>query len=99
MIPVDIRNVNNLSYFTLKIKSWILDGSPGNLCRAYICEVGYINLRLRLINLVFRFFFFLNSFPVNMLMRGIKICFYCIFVYNGVNSPLICDFVKPTLIY
>ena len=26
-------------------------------------------------------------------------CFYCIFVYNGVNSPLICDFVKPVLIY
>ena len=27
-------------------------------------------------------------------MKGIKICFYCAFVYNGVNSPLICDFVK-----
>ena len=34
-----------------------------------------------------------------MMMNGIKICFYCIFVYNGVSSPLICDFVKPTLIY
>ena len=32
-------------------------------------------------------------------MNRIKICFYCIFVYNGVNSPFICDFVKPTLIY
>ena len=25
---------------------------------------------------------------VHMLMNGIKICFYCIFVYKGVNSPL-----------
>ena len=33
------------------------------------------------------------------LMNGIKIDFYFIFVYNGVNSPFICDFVKPTLIY
>ena len=33
------------------------------------------------------------------LMNGIKVCFYCIFVYNGVNSPFICDFVQPTLIY
>ena len=34
-----------------------------------------------------------------MLMNGIKIRFYCIFVYNDVNSPLVCDFVKPALIY
>ena len=38
------------------------------------------------------------NFSVNMLMNGIKM-FYCIFVYNNVNSPLICDVVKPTLIY
>ena len=25
--------------------------------------------------------------------------FYCISVYNGVNSPFICDFAKATLIY
>ena len=31
MIPTDIRNVNNLSDFTLKIKSWIPDGCPCNL--------------------------------------------------------------------
>ena len=36
---------------------------------------------------------------VNILMNGIKICFYCIFVNKGVNSPFMCDFVKPTLIY
>ena len=33
-----------------------------------------------------------------MLIEGIKICFYCIFAYNGVNSPLICDFVEPVQI-
>ena len=44
-------------------------------------------------------FFKKISVSVNMLMNGIVIYFYCIFVYNGVNSPLICDFVKPTLIY
>ena len=43
MIP-DIRNVNNLSDFTLKIKSWTPDGCPCNLFRAYICQVGYINV-------------------------------------------------------
>ena len=43
MKPADIRNVNNLSDFTLKIKSWIPDACPYNLCRPYICQVGYIN--------------------------------------------------------
>ena len=43
MIPADIRNVNNLSDFTLKIKSWISDGCPRNLSWAYIYQVGYIN--------------------------------------------------------
>ena len=45
MIPGDIsiRNVNNLSDFPLKIKSWVPDGCPCNLCRAHICEVGYIH--------------------------------------------------------
>ena len=36
------------------------------------------------------------SISVNMLMNGLKICFSCIFVYNGVNSPLICHFVNPS---
>ena len=44
--------------------------------------------RHRLTILVYRFFF------VSMLINGIKICCYCILVYNGVYSPLICDFVK-----
>ena len=39
-----------------------------------------------------------NTF-VYMLMNGIKICFYCMFLYNGVNSVLICCFVNPTPIY
>ena len=43
MILADIRNVNNLSDFTSKIKPWIFDGCPSNLCRAYIYHVGYIN--------------------------------------------------------
>ena len=43
MIPADIRNVNNLSDFTLKIKSWVPDGCPCKLCRTYICQVEYIN--------------------------------------------------------
>ena len=43
MIPADIRNVNNLSDFTLKIKSWVPDGCPCKLCRTYICQVGHIN--------------------------------------------------------
>ena len=43
MIPADIRNVNNLSDFTLKIKSWIPDACLCNLCRPYICQVRYIN--------------------------------------------------------
>ena len=34
-----------------------------------------------------------------MLMNGMKICFYCMFLYNGVNTALICDFVNPTPIY
>ena len=34
-----------------------------------------------------------------MLRNQIKICFYCLLVYNGAKRPLICDFVKPTLIY
>ena len=43
MIPADIRNVNNLLDFALKIKSWVAYGCPCNLCRTYICQVGYIN--------------------------------------------------------
>ena len=43
MIPADIRNINNLSDLTLKIHSWVPDGCPCTLCRAYICQVGYIN--------------------------------------------------------
>ena len=39
-------------------------------------------------DVVYRFF------SVSMLINGIKICCYCILVYNGVYSPLICDFVK-----
>ena len=42
MIPVDIRSVTNLSDFTVKIQSGILDSCPYNLYRAYICQVGYI---------------------------------------------------------
>ena len=48
MIPADIRNINNLSDFTLKIKSWKPDGCPCKLCRAYICQVGYINYLMSL---------------------------------------------------
>ena len=36
MIPIDIRNVKNLSDYTLKIKSCILDGCFCMLCCAYI---------------------------------------------------------------
>ena len=55
MIPADIRNVNNLSDFTLKIKSWIPDRSPCNLCRVYICQADIqTNWCLRLTILVFR---------------------------------------------
>ena len=43
MISADIRNVNNLSDFPLKIKSWIPDACPCNLYRAYIFQVGYMN--------------------------------------------------------
>ena len=43
MIPADIRNVNNFLDFTLKIKSWIPDACPCNLCRPYIFQAGYIN--------------------------------------------------------
>ena len=39
-------------------------------------------------------FFIYKKASVNMLMSGTKIFFYCIFVYNGVNSPLFCDLVK-----
>ena len=42
MIQTDLKNVNNLSDFTLKIKSWLAHGCPCNLCHAYICQVGYI---------------------------------------------------------
>ena len=38
MVPVDIRNVSNVSDF-----SWIPDACPCNLCRPYICQVEYIN--------------------------------------------------------
>ena len=43
--------------------------------------------------------FLYKKASVNMLMNGMKIFFYCIFVYNGLNSPLVCEFAKPTLIY
>ena len=43
MIAADIRNVSNLSDFTLKIKSWIPDACSCNLCRPYIFQVGFIN--------------------------------------------------------
>ena len=43
MIPVDVRNVNNLSDFTLKIESWIPDDCFCNLWQAYKCQVGCIN--------------------------------------------------------
>ena len=38
-----------------------------------------------------------KSISVYMLMNGIRISFYYVFVHNRVNSPLICDFVKQTL--
>ena len=103
MIPADIKNVNNLSDFTLKIESWIPDGCHCRLFRAYICQVGYINYLISLtdsfsISVLFcsywkkeHFCLYVDKWNQNM--------FYCIFVYNGVYSPLICDFVKPTLIY
>ena len=39
------------------------------------------------------------NITINMLVNGIKICFYSIFLSNGIDSPLIFDFVKVTLIY
>ena len=36
MIPADIKNVNNLSDFTLKVQPWIFDACPCNLCRCYV---------------------------------------------------------------
>ena len=39
IIPMDIRNVNNILDFTLKIKFWIPDRCPYNLP----CQVGCIN--------------------------------------------------------
>ena len=44
MIPADIRNVNNLSDFTLKIKFWIPDSCPCNLCRALFMSSGVYKL-------------------------------------------------------
>ena len=40
MIPADIRNVKNISEFTLKIKSWIPDACPFILSWPYTCQVG-----------------------------------------------------------
>ena len=87
MIPKDISNVSNLSNFALKEKSRTLD----------VCTCLWLTV------LVYRLFcFFLlkkRSISVYMLMNGMKICFYCMFLYNGVNTALICDFVNPTPIY
>ena len=44
MIPVDIRNVNNLSNFSVKMKPQIPDGCPCIFCRAFLCQAGYIKL-------------------------------------------------------
>ena len=43
MMMIMMMMMNYLSDFTLKIKSWIPGGCPCNLCRGYICQVGYIN--------------------------------------------------------
>ena len=42
MIPVNIRNANNLSDFTLKIKSWKPDDCTCNLYQACLLQGGYI---------------------------------------------------------
>ena len=99
MIPADIRKVINLSDFNLKIKSWIPDGCLCNICHAYTCKVGYINqLMSRNDNFIISVLFF--TIFVNMLMNGIKICFIVhLFKTVFINSSLICDFVKTTLIY
>ena len=83
IIPTDIRNVNNSLDFTLKIKFWIPDRCPYNLPR----QVGYINWCLGLILFIFRVLFFLKKLAFLLICWWIELkCFYCIFVYNGVNT-------------
>ena len=43
MIPADIRNGNNILDFTMKVKSWLPNACPCNLCHPYTCKVGCIN--------------------------------------------------------
>ena len=41
IVPIAIRNSDNLSEFTIKIKSWKPVTCPCNLCRPFVGQVGY----------------------------------------------------------
>ena len=43
IVPSTIRQSTTLSEFTRKIKEWVPDNCPCNLCRLYLNQVGYIN--------------------------------------------------------
>ena len=75
MIPSDTKNVNNFSTFAPKIKFGIPNSCPCKLCRANICQGGYINCCLELMILIFQFYFQKLHISINMFMNGIKVCF------------------------
>ena len=43
IVPIDIRNSDSLSEFTIKIMSWKPVTCPCNLCHTFVGQVGYID--------------------------------------------------------
>ena len=42
LVPLEIKQLESLEFFKLKIKKWIRFECPCRLCRTYIQQVGFV---------------------------------------------------------
>ena len=43
IVPSELKNLNSIELFRLRIRSWNPKNCPCKLCKTYICRVGYID--------------------------------------------------------
>ena len=43
IVPNDLKNIKSLDLFKKRIKTWIPDNCPCDLCRTYVKGVGFVN--------------------------------------------------------
>ena len=44
IIPTEIRNIESLEQFKLKIKKWKPTNCPCRLCKDYVPNLGFVNI-------------------------------------------------------